>query len=402
MIQKQPESRSRRLMIFTPSRLEDVSGKGNVWYVRHYEQYFEKVYVAYVFGREKRTLSEGNTTLISVAGQSRWLNLLLAPIRLLLLARSIRPTVYLTGDQVLSWWTGLLLRWVMRAKVVLMPVSMPEQLYRDRGVSQTGLPIAIERRCLAASYRAAHRILTAQAFGDFVHWLENEPATKDKLIVLKTVVDALPTPKFLASLSHLDQRRSNDRFFQTVYVGRLHAEKLVDHLLRVMYVIKGKGYGAERIRLHIVGDGPQRSHLEAMAKDLDLIASIVFHGSVDNADLPPLLAGFDAFVSTLTGTSLREAALCRLPIVAYDRDWIHGLLVHEKTALLIRPGEIEEFADAVIRLMENPDMRRTLAENVHQLALSYWSVSSLKDSLAELDRALSDNSRPYREARMSA
>jgi glycosyltransferase involved in cell wall biosynthesis len=290
----------------------------------------------------------------------------------------------------------------MGAKVILMPVSMPEQLCRDRGVSQTGLPIAVERRCLAASYRAAHKILTAQAFGDFVHWLENEPAAKNKLIVLKTVVDALPTPSFLAQLSRLDQQRPTGRLFQVAYVGRLHAEKLVDHLLRVMDVIRRNGYGAERIKLHIVGDGPHRSHLEAMTKNLGLTASVVFHGSVDNADLPLLLASVDAFVSTLTGTSLREAALCRLPIVAYDRDWVHGFLVHEKTALLVRPGDIEEFAAAVIRLMENPEMRRALAENVHRLALSYWSVSSLKDALAELDRALSDSSRTDREARVTA
>ena len=402
MTSKSGEGQSRRLMIFTPSRLDDVTGKGNVWYVRHYENYFDEIHVAYLFGKTKCTLTQGKTTLISLAGRSRWLNLVLAPLRLYSLARSIRPTIYLTGDQILSWWTGLVLRWIMGAKVILMPVSMPEQLYRDRGVSQTGLPIFIERRFLAASYRAAHRILTAYAFGDFVNWLENEPAAKHKLIVLKTLVDALPTPNFMASLGNLKHRRPAEPLFQVVYVGRLHPEKLVDHLIRIMEVVRRKGYGAERIRLNIVGDGPHRSQLEVMTKDLGLVSSVVFHGSVENSDLPELLVGVDAFVSTLTGTSLREAALCRLPILAYDRDWIHGLLVHEETALLIAPGDIEGFANAVIRLAENPQLRQTLADNVYQLALTFWSVSALKDALAELDRALSSCSRPEKEVGVSA
>ena len=139
-----------------------------------------------------------------------------------------------------------------------------------------------------------------------------------------------------------------------------------------------------------------------MTKDLGLVSSVVFHGSVENSDLPELLVGVDAFVSTLTGTSLREAALCRLPILAYDRDWIHGLLVHEETALLIAPGDIEGFANAVIRLAENPQLRQTLADNVYQLALTFWSVSALKDALAELDRALSSCSRPEKEVGVSA
>jgi len=402
MNDKYVEPLPRRLFIFTLSRLDDVRSKGNVWYVRHYENYFDEVWVAYVFGKERRSVTQGKTTLTSVAGSSKWLNLALAPVRLYLLARKIRPTVYLTGDQILSWWTGVLLRVLMKARVVLMPVSMPEQLYRDRGVSQSGLPIFIERWCIAASYRAAYKILTAHAFGDFVNWLKNEPAAKNKLVVLNTLVDALPTPSFLAALGRLDGNRTTGRCFQLIYVGRLHAEKLVDHLLRVMDVVRKRGFGPNRMKLHIVGDGPQRKDLEALTNDLGVAESVLFRGPVDNADLPQMLASMDAFVSTLAGTSLREAALCRLPIVAYDRDWVHGLLVHEATALLVAPGDVEAFAEAVIRLVENTRLSRKLAEGAHQLALSLWSQSSLKDSLAELDQAVSARPQFDKEAKLSA
>jgi len=377
--------------------------KGNMWYVRHYELFFDEVYVAYVFGGEALSFTQGKTTLISVAGRSKWLNLALAPVRLYRLAKRVRPTMYLTADQILSCWTGLLLRVLMKAKVILMPVSMPEQLYRDRGLSQTGMPIVLERRCIAASFRSAYKVLTAHAFGDFVNWLENNPAAKKKLIIVNTVVDALPTPTFMALADRLDQRRQTPpTHFHVVYVGRLHVEKLVDELLLALNAVTKKWHGTPNVRLHIVGDGPCRGVLEAMAKDLGLSGSVVFHGAVANADLPPLLASMDAFVSTLTGTSLREAALCRLPVIAYDRDWIHGLLVNERTALLVRSGDVEGFADAVIRLSNDVGLRQRLAENIHQLALTLWSISSLKDSLEALDRTLSDCSDSVVELNASA
>ncbi len=389
MAEKSHQIKTRRLMVFTISRMEDVQAKGNVWYVRHYESYFDEVYVVYLFGREKRAVSEGRITLVSLAGRSRWLNLILAPIRLYLLARKIGPSVFLTSDQVFSWWTGMLLRWLMGAKIVLMPVSMPNQLYQDRGASQTGLPISAERLFLAASYWTADKIITARAFGGYVDWLANEPIAKRKLIVLRTVVDALPTPAFFDSLSRIGCRRKCIPWFQLIYVGRLHREKLVDHLLQVMEIVRCEGYDEKKMRLKIVGDGSDRYRLEGLAKELKVDNSVEFHGAVSNSELPSLLVQADAFVSPLTGTALREAALCRLPIVAYDRDWIHGLLVHETTALLVPSGDIKGFAAQVIRLARDPLLRQTVAENAYQLAQDLWSISSLQESLALLARATS-------------
>jgi hypothetical protein len=40
--------------------------KGNVWYVRHYEAYFDRVYVAYMFGSPHEPVTNGNTTLVSL------------------------------------------------------------------------------------------------------------------------------------------------------------------------------------------------------------------------------------------------------------------------------------------------------------------------------------------------
>ena len=111
----------RRLLLFSVVRLEDMLAKGNVWYVRHYEKYFDEVHVVYLFGEKGQSYSQGQTHLTSIAGSfgGSAFDLLLAPYRLLLFARKIKPSSYLTADIVFTWWTSLFVRIMLNARIVL-------------------------------------------------------------------------------------------------------------------------------------------------------------------------------------------------------------------------------------------------------------------------------------------
>ena len=74
---------------FTTTRLEDMLRKGNVWYVRHYEAYFDEVYIVYLMGDEKKTVSQGKTTLVSLGSGRNKLDLFCAPFRLLMFTKKV-------------------------------------------------------------------------------------------------------------------------------------------------------------------------------------------------------------------------------------------------------------------------------------------------------------------------
>ena len=380
-----PPPATRRLLLFGVSRLDQVLAKGNVWYVRHYESYFDEVYVIYLHGRASEQITQGRTTLISVGGRvdNFVLDLALAPFRLYRVARKLRPGVYLTADLFFSWWTALLTRLLLRARIVLMPVAIPEQLHADRGRSMTGLPIRIERAIIRWSFRACYRVYTARAFGDFVEWLSSHPIARNKLILTDSIAEALPSQAFFDRLRQRLPQSDSGRPFTFIFVGRLHPEKLVDHLL-VAFRETLNGTTAHEMKLVIIGDGDQRPKLEQMARDLGIEMAVEFRGAVPNAHLPDHLQTADAFVSTLTGTSLREAALCGLPIVAYERDWVRGLLKDEETALMVSPGDKTALAAAMLRIVSDHTLREKIAVNAMLLGETLWSPAGVKEALSKL------------------
>jgi len=168
-----------------------------------------------------------------------------------------------------------------------------------------------------------------------------------------------------------------------VSVGRLHPQKMLDDLVRMLAHLKGMDGGLRGVTLTLIGDGPERERLEGLAAELGVRDSVVFAGQVRNEDLPRHLVTHDAFVSPNTGTALREAALCGLPLLAYDIDWIHGFLKHDETALLAPRGDYEELARQAARLAADPDLRRKLSENSRQLAARLFTPESLRASLEE-------------------
>ena len=98
-------------------------------------------------------------------------------------------------------------------------------------------------------------------------------------------------------------------------VSRLGAEKNLDLALDAMHALPGAV-------LAIVGDGPQRGHLEARARRAGLANRVCFTGAIARDELPGVYASADVFVLPSTtetqGLVLLEALAAGLPVVAAD------------------------------------------------------------------------------------
>lgn len=375
-----PRTGATKLLLFGVAQQKDMLAKGNVWYVQNYESAFDEVCVAYLIGGGEE-IRRGRSRLIPLgSSKGAIVDILFSPIRLYQLARRERPTLFLTADQWFSWWTASLSRYLLGASVVLMPVCIPEQMYKDHRKTVSGLPLWADRWLRRLSFRSSSYVYTAHAFGSFVDWLSRDPWSAGKLITGDGLVEALPSAEFMASAAAVGLESRDDGLFRAVYVGRLSDEKLVDHLLRSFQLLSNE------YRLVLVGDGPARSSLESLANSLKISERVEFRGEISNGDLPKVLRECNAFVSTLTGTSLREAALMGLPIVAYDRDWLHGLLENDKHALLVDDADIAGLARQVERLGRNPDLARRLGQNAQTLASSLWTLPAARQSLEKLCR----------------
>jgi len=157
-----------------------------------------------------------------------------------------------------------------------------------------------------------------------------------------------------------------------------------------MKYLKDHGQGWDDIHLRLIGDGPERATLEAGAAKLGVADRIEFIGAIPNESLPDWLLSSDVFVSPLTGTALREAAICGLPIIAYDYDWVKGFLRHNVDALLVPLRDVAAFGHAVLRLKQDIALRKALGDAARALAAKLWMPDDLCDSLQTLCREIGD------------
>ncbi len=385
---REKERAMKSVIIYVADSIDTMLAKSNAWYIRHYETYFDKVYMVYMRGTPHEPFVEGNTQLVSLGTGRSKLDFLLAPYHLYKFSRKIKPTIYLTYDQIWSWWLSWAIQLLLGARVYLMPQFMPEQIYKSsrRSVSVV-FPIWVERIFIWLSFFLAHRMVTGHCFGNYTEWLSSTRVTREKLIVAETLVEALPPPAFLEKVEALNgsygrvPHGSPGGEFKLIYVGRLQEQKLVDDLVRMMSSLAQQETAGIAFKLSLVGEGPEKENLEKLADDLGVRPLIDFVGQVKNEELPEYLLGSDAYVSPLTGMSLREAGICGLPIVAYDMDWLHGFLRDEENALMIPPGDYQEMARQIVRLSGDNELRQRLSRNIKELAWRIWSPRELRESL---------------------
>ena len=124
------------------------------------------------------------------------------------------------------------------------------------------------------------------------------------------------------------------------------------------------------LRFVIFGDGPMSEQIKNFAKEQGVEKEVIFTGFRN--DLPALLPNLDLFLMTSKteglGTSLLDAMICRVPIVATRTGGIPEIVRHEKTGLIAEVGDVDELARLSARMLEDKELRDRLVENAYSMA----------------------------------
>jgi len=160
-----------------------------------------------------------------------------------------------------------------------------------------------------------------------------------------------------------------------LYVGRIEPRKGVDRLVRAMGTVQARLPG---VQLVIVGGGPDRHAVQALAHELDV--RIVFAGRVGDADLPGYYQSADVVCSPALGDEsfglvLLEAMAAGRPIVATNIAGYAGLLRPAACARLADVDSPESLARELCVVLEDSALARALGERGAIAAKQYdWSV----------------------------
>ena len=131
--------------------------------------------------------------------------------------------------------------------------------------------------------------------------------------------------------------------------------------------------------LVIVGDGEERSSLEAQARAAGLIDRIHFMGF--RGDVPRLLAAFDLFAmsSRLEGfcNSVLEAFAVEIPVVATRAGGLPEMVRDGDTGLLAPVGDPAALAAGIMRILRDPALGKRLAASGRRLVESEYTVERM-------------------------
>jgi L-malate glycosyltransferase len=138
----------------------------------------------------------------------------------------------------------------------------------------------------------------------------------------------------------------------------------IDLLLEAFARLRSRPAGAD-CRLLIVGDGPQRSELEAQARRLGLVDTVRWIGAVPHAEVPAWLHQLDIYVAPSRaesfGVAVAEAMACGVAVVVSDAGGLPEVVDAGRSGLVVPAGDVGALADALEGLVLDPPLRARLA-----------------------------------------
>lgn len=198
-------------------------------------------------------------------------------------------------------------------------------------------------------------------------------------------IDSVPTGQDTEKFSPGFRTAARERL-------KISANEFVISIVATLRSWKGHRYLIEafaqiavpNMRLMIIGDGPQRSALEQLARDLPCVRQIEFVGQ--QQDVAPFLQASDLFVLPSYAhegvpQSLIQAMLCGLPIITTPVGAIGEAVVDGVSALMVTPHDVDGLAAAMRTLIRDPQRAQSLGARARAEAEAKFSIEHMLDRM---------------------
>jgi len=149
---------------------------------------------------------------------------------------------------------------------------------------------------------------------------------------------------------------------RALFVGRLAKDKEIDVTIQAMRRVVDE----MDAHLLLVGRGDYQKRLESLVQELSLQGNVHFLGFVPEEDLPALYRSVDLFTisSTCEVQSLPtlQALSTGVPVIAANALALPEIVLDGTDGFLIKPGDEQGMAEAIIRVLVNREMAREMGQ----------------------------------------
>jgi len=186
-----------------------------------------------------------------------------------------------------------------------------------------------------------------------------------------------------------ERHRIHDERPTLAHIGRLAHEKNVDFILRVLRRVADE---LPEVLLVIAGEGPAEPSLRRQVDALGLGQNVLFVGYLDRgSDLLDCYRSADAFVfasrTENQGLVLLEAMALCVPVVSTSVMGTKDILEPGKGCLVAEEDEAD-FSAKVLRVLRDPETRKSLRQEARSYALGEWSARTMAERMVQLYESL--------------
>ena len=266
------------------------------------------------------------------------------------------------------WWFpgGLVGTWVSGLSGIPLVTTMH------------GTDVRLARGTAMARPLFRHVLQQSKAVTTVSRWLAREVEG----LVSGVTATVAPMPVATELFSPGGSRESNEFLF----VGRLTAQKGISTLIDALAKMRNTA------SLAVVGDGPLAAELKARTHSLGIADRVRWLGHLPQPKLTELYRRATALVVPSTDEGLGlvavEAQLCETPVVAFDSGGLTDTVQHDRTGLLVPPGNIDALAQSLDGLLDRADRGADLGRAGRMVALAGFAPESAARRYAGIYRSV--------------
>jgi glycosyltransferase involved in cell wall biosynthesis len=218
--------------------------------------------------------------------------------------------------------------------------------------------LVFAERCSAAF--ANHVIIANHLWR---HRLVSRSSTAEKCSVVRN------RPDLSIFTKHEIDKHDPDQKFILTYPGSLNWHQGLDVAIRAFAIVSDRIPEAE---FHIYGEGSAKASLITLAKELAMENRVFFHNFLPSRDIAKVMANTDlaiepkrsnsAFGNEALSTKILEFMSLGVPVIA-SKTTIHAYYYDESIIQYYDNDDEFQLAEQILRLKNNPELRRSLAEN---------------------------------------
>jgi N-acetyl-alpha-D-glucosaminyl L-malate synthase BshA len=160
-----------------------------------------------------------------------------------------------------------------------------------------------------------------------------------------------------------------------MHTSNFRAVKRIEDVVRVFALVRKK----LPAKLVLIGDGPERSGIEALCRELEVQCDVRFLGKMDGIEEALSLA--DLFLLTSEkesfGLAALEAMACEVPVISSNAGGIPEVNIHGVTGYVSEIGDVKDMSANAIKMLSDPILHDQMKANALARAQEFDIVKIL-------------------------